>query len=457
MTKAAKRMVVICALFVAFALGMVFQGQTQQRPAAAAPDTFSHWAHAGSSLFTDLGITGVGIGTATPLNPLHISGDEVVAGVNRASIRLQHIGASQRWTLNVFGTGAAEGGGKFGINQVGSGNRLVIDTTGNVGVGTTSPTEQLEIMGNFRLPVTTAATGVIKSGGNRFIHNFGLENFFAGVNAGNLTMTGIQYTGVGVNALAANTTGNSNTATGRNALAANTTGFNNTATGVVALFNNTTGVANTATEEGALGANTEGGSNMVTGVVALFSNTEGFNNTAIGLSALVSNTTGSFNTAIGSSANVSAGNLTNATAIGSGAIVNASNKIRLGSAFVNVVEAPVALSTPSDARLKTNIEQLSNVLEKLQQIRGVSYERVEPGESGDISRARRRIGVIAQEVEAVFPELVTTSGKEGYKAVTYATLTAVLIEAVKELKAENEELRGRVEALERAAGVSGGS
>lgn len=59
-----------------------------------------------------------------------------------------------------------------------------------------------------------------------------------------------------------------------------------------------------------------------------------------------------------------------------------------------------------------------------------------------------QIGVIAQEVETVFPELVHTD-KEGYKSVSYSNLVAPLIEAVKELKQQNETLNNRVEALEK--------
>jgi hypothetical protein len=105
--------------------------------------------------------------------------------------------------------------------------------------------------------------------------------------------------------------------------------------------------------------------------------------------------------------------------------------------------------TSSDARLKTNITSLTNVLEKLEKIRGVMFEWNEVYEALGRSTGHREIGVTAQEVEAVFPELVTTWGDEGYKAVDYGRLTGVLIEAAKELKAENEALKQRIEALER--------
>lgn len=105
--------------------------------------------------------------------------------------------------------------------------------------------------------------------------------------------------------------------------------------------------------------------------------------------------------------------------------------------------------TSSDVRLKTRVSQLAGVLEKLDKIRGISFEWNELYESLGRSTGHREIGVTAQEVEAVFPELVTTWGEEGYKAVDYGRLAGVLIEAVKELKAENESLKRRMEALER--------
>jgi hypothetical protein len=102
----------------------------------------------------------------------------------------------------------------------------------------------------------------------------------------------------------------------------------------------------------------------------------------------------------------------------------------------------------SDARLKKNVKQLTNVLEKLEQIRGVSFDWNELYESLGRSTGHREIGVIAQEVETVFPELVTTWSDEEYRAVDYSRLTAVLVEAIKELKAENEALKQRIDALE---------
>jgi len=110
----------------------------------------------------------------------------------------------------------------------------------------------------------------------------------------------------------------------------------------------------------------------------------------------------------------------------------------------------VLSSCTSDRRLKMNIRPLANVLEKVAEIRGVSFNWIEFSKDLVASTAQRSIGVIAQEVEAVFPEAVTSSDN-GYKAVDYNALTAVLLQAVKELKMENGSLKQRIEALERAA------
>jgi hypothetical protein len=102
----------------------------------------------------------------------------------------------------------------------------------------------------------------------------------------------------------------------------------------------------------------------------------------------------------------------------------------------------------SDMRLKTNITPLTHVLEKLEQLRGVSFEWNDASASlTGHTPGQRDIGVIAQEVETVFPELVTTWGEDGYKAVAYDKLTGVLLAAVKELKAETDAQQQHIQEL----------
>ena len=90
----------------------------------------------------------------------------------------------------------------------------------------------------------------------------------------------------------------------------------------------------------------------------------------------------------------------------------------------------------SDERLKTNIHTIENALEKVMKLRGVSYERIDTGE--------KNIGVIAQEIKEVLPEVVMErEGEDQFMSVSYGNIVGVLIEAIKELKAEIEELKGQ--------------
>ena len=110
------------------------------------------------------------------------------------------------------------------------------------------------------------------------------------------------------------------------------------------------------------------------------------------------------------------------------------------------ITAPGGWSTPSDARLKKEIVTIPHVLERLSLVRGVNFRWKDPGVN-----QRLQAGVIGQEMEKAFPELVVT-GPKGLKEVTYVQLTAVLLEAVKELKAENEAQQRQIEELRKRLG-----
>ena len=102
----------------------------------------------------------------------------------------------------------------------------------------------------------------------------------------------------------------------------------------------------------------------------------------------------------------------------------------------------------SDMRYKKNVNTITNALNKVTQMRGVYYhwDREKFPEKG--FSKNRTIGVIAQEIEKVLPEVVTTDAtKEGYKAVNYAKLSAVLIEAIKQQQQQIETLQKEVKQL----------
>jgi hypothetical protein len=105
----------------------------------------------------------------------------------------------------------------------------------------------------------------------------------------------------------------------------------------------------------------------------------------------------------------------------------------------------------SDARLKRGIRPLRGALARLRQLRGVEYEWRRAGGGQSEPAAGRRLGLVAQEVEAVAPELVHEAAGDGMRGVNLGGLLATLVEATKELAEENARLRRRVETLEEAA------
>jgi len=101
--------------------------------------------------------------------------------------------------------------------------------------------------------------------------------------------------------------------------------------------------------------------------------------------------------------------------------------------------------TLSDKKLKKNIKPLKAALDKLLKLRGVLYEWKEPEKQGNLTGTQ--IGLIAQEVEEVFPEWLGVD-PEGYKTLNIRGFEALTIEALKELKAETEALKEKYAELE---------
>ena len=99
----------------------------------------------------------------------------------------------------------------------------------------------------------------------------------------------------------------------------------------------------------------------------------------------------------------------------------------------------------SDASLKENVKNIENPLDKINQINGVTFDWTEDyikqnGGEDDYFVRKNDVGVIAQEVEKVLPQVVATRS-DGIKAVKYDRIVALLIESIKELKKEIEELK----------------
>jgi hypothetical protein len=339
--------------------------------------------------------------------------------------------------------------------------------------------------GNQTVSGNLSATGVVTGSGFQIGSNLFDYGSYANANAflgfaGNTTTTGSYNTASGYQALYSNTEGQQNTAIGAGALQANTEGTYNTAVGINALYANTTGFGNTASGEGALSFNATGNRNTALGYAANANNLT--NATAIGAFAYVaqSNTMvlgsisgvngctteincASTNVGIGTTAPISTldveGGSVHIGTIGSsftaqGAyfgwnqsggrgetdFFNNEGEGTGGWYFVNTnssggysgwaafIDSSGNLHSSSSRRWKTNIHTLQGALGKVEQLRGVTYDRKDSG--------KHEIGVIAEEVGAVVPEVVSfeKNGKDA-AGVDYARLTALLIEATKEQQA----------------------
>ena len=123
----------------------------------------------------------------------------------------------------------------------------------------------------------------------------------------------------------------------------------------------------------------------------------------------------------------------------------------VGSSYISYIAGGSGQYTVSDERMKENVTTLSGTLDKVKQLRGVSHTWKDTEQMGTDTQ----IGMIAQEVEKIYPELVGDGGlpndNEGnapMKSVNYPHLTSVLVEAIKEQQTIIDDLKTRIEALE---------
>jgi hypothetical protein len=314
----------------------------------------------------------------------------------------------------------------------------------------------------------------------------GARNVFIGREAGMANETGGDNTFIGTFAGGDMVDGHDNTIVGTVAGSKGTTGTGNVYMGYRAGYTND-GDYNLVLGHNAGSAQSNASipsdysNNTFLGVEAGYSTTTGNYNTYIGYRAGADNTTGTGNVYIGNQAgrDIVGSNLLvidNSYGTSSDALIygdfDATPGIRInGNVGINepfytdyglVVDthssgteayalfvygdAYAYTFTPSDKRLKKNIEPLRNALETVRQLNGVSYDWDASIKQGDHNNGKG-VGVIAQEIQSLFPELVKED-MDGFLAVHYEGLIPVLIEAVKEQDANNQELRTRLEQQE---------
>jgi trimeric autotransporter adhesin len=280
----------------------------------------------------------------------------------------------------------------------------------------------------------------------------GLRNVFIGDLSGTKS-TGSQNTFTGSSSGANTTTGSGNSFFGASSGENNYQGDWNTFIGSNAGTSNNTGNHNTYLGSQAGGLKSGGNYNTLIGSNAgssVFINTS--NNVFLGYNAGYGNmgdgnvflgtNSGSYYTNVNNSNRLFISNSNTMTPLIYGHFPNNhialnadSVKVRAlvsgsGNAVYRNATTGLLVASSSDVRLKENISPLKGGLEKVSNLQGVNFS----WKSDD--KHQNKIGFIAQEVEKIIPEVVFTNEADGFKGINYAEITAVLVEAVKELKAQ---------------------
>jgi hypothetical protein len=310
-----------------------------------------------------------------------------------------------------------------------SGNDIYNSNNGNVGIGTTTPKEKLEVVGVNAAP---ANTGSSSNAIVRFHPTGSIGVTDLGMSTSPTTFGWIQPRD------------NNNYANNYN-LILNPNG-GNIGIGTISPTSNLHIAQDKNSETGIRIKNTHAGSNSSETIY--FENEDGlsagitmrdFTNSSSGAMFMFNNrpaghirlnTNGNTRIYIGNNGDVGIGN------------TSPSQKLHVSGngLFTGTVTASCGTLICSDVRYKKSIMPIEKSLDKICAINGVSYffrkEKYPDMNFND----EKQIGIIAQELETIYPELVFTNS-DGYKSVDYSKLTPLLVEAIKELRSENEKLK----------------
>ncbi|NVO18424.1 MAG: tail fiber domain-containing protein [Bacteroidetes bacterium] len=145
--------------------------------------------------------------------------------------------------------------------------------------------------------------------------------------------------------------------------------------------------------------------------------------------------------AVNSSGNVGLGTPSPAQKLDVNGTIHATN-LNGGATSLSTDASGNIIRTPSDARLKCKVTAIEDPLDKVMQLQGVSYNFIDADRFG----SQRQMGFLAQDLEKVVPETVSSGGE--YKSVNYQEITALLTEAVKAQQKIIDQLQERIEQLE---------
>tara|TARA_Y100001963_G_scaffold127691_1_gene181298 strand:- start:142 stop:2226 length:2085 start_codon:yes stop_codon:yes gene_type:complete len=409
------------------------------------------------------GSTAVGFGAATTVtaNPITAVGTEA--------------GGFQTGASNTFlGTSAGKGTGSSTADQntgIGHSTHAVLET------GATANTAVGAFAGDA---ITTGDDNVTIGRNSGTSINTGQNNTLVGSFSGNTTTTATNLTAIGHNAGYTGTAATQCVFVGAQA-GYETTGSNNTFVGYQAGYYNTSPVSNTAfgyqAGFGNSSSKTTGNHNHSVGYQAGYSLTSGNNNVSFGTQANFALNSGSSNVTVGYQAGYSGGGgvasttASNNILIGQGAmasvgdathqiVIASQNGLGKGNSTGFIAPSTGGVfqgnnsanwSTTSDRRIKKNIEDNKTGLSAIEKIKVRNFEYRKPEEvdpelapTDAIEKEGTQVGVIAQEIKDVLPDVVTTQST-GCMSVQPDNITWYLVNAVKELSAKVKELEEKCE------------
>ena len=428
-----------------------------------------YWSGTATNLNATTARTSLGLGTLATLSTItntHVATNAAIASTKLAdgAYMINSAGSSgQVWTSTGSGrgqwttiptgpTGGVSGSGTTNYipkwsNASTLTNSLIYDNGTNVGIGTTAPNAKLQVAGTIRGTTIYATTFSGSFSGNA--SSASRLSMTPGLCAVGYAPRGVDYYGDPVGCTEVGGTGgitqdiywsgtatNLNAATGRTSLGLGALATLSTITNTHVATN--AAIASTKLADGAYMINSAGSSGQV------------WTSTGSGRGQWTTISTGGIG---GSGISNRVARWTAASTLSYGILYDTGSRVGIGKASPNY-ELDISGSgyatnwyTNSDARLKINVASINNVLPKLMNLRGVSYNWDQLNYPERNFSNQTEYGFIAQEVEKEFPNLVVTDG-EGYKALMYDRFSAVLVEAIKEQQAEIESLKGQINKLQ---------
>jgi hypothetical protein len=358
---------------------------------------------------------GNGLASSTGYNNIAIGCNSLVSNTTGSNNIALGSGALFSQTANSYGYGnIALGKDAMRNNLIGYGNIAIGDCAlysycapygGSIAIGHCSLKNNIDGInigiGYGSLECSTSGTNNVAIGYSTMnLNTIGRSNVAVGGNALRYNVTGCYNVAVGANSLQ-NNLGNYNIAIGGASMSASSTGNSNIAIGAVTLLLNSGGSNNVAIGDYSLNANSYGNNNVVIGCSSLYCNTTGCHNIAIGINTLFNNA-GGHNTAIGGCAGHDLTNGCNNVLIGwcaQAQTVTSCNTITLGNSAITCIRSQVTtISALSDARDKTDVEELQLGLQFILDLRPVKFTwNMRDGAKVGVEDS----GFIAQEVAAL--------------------------------------------------------